>query len=62
MSGRMMWYAVMSIFVFFFMVALKVSGLISWHWLWMLSPLWTFWIVLSVYIIYKIAKESWNGR
>ena len=60
--GRMMWYGIVSVFVFFMLLTLKASGLFMWNWMFILSPLYTFWIVYSLRVIYTIAKEAWNGR
>ena len=62
MNSNMMWYGVTSVFTFFFLIALKASGLFLWSWMFVLSPLWIFWIIMSVYVIYKVVKDSWSGK
>lgn len=62
MNSNMMWYGVISVFTFFFLIVLKASGLFLWSWMFVISPLWMFWIIMSIYVIYKVAKDSWSGK
>ena len=62
MNSNMMWYGVISVFTFFFLIALKASGLFLWSWMFVISPLWIFWIIMRIYVIYKVAKDSWSGK
>ena len=34
-------------------IALKLCGVISWSWIWVLAPVWTSWIVITVLSIIK---------
>ena len=54
-------------------VGLKLTGVIAWSWVWVLSPLWLgFAVVLGVmgiiglgfvaFLIYREVKEKFNGR
>lgn len=33
-------------------VALKLTGIVSWSWLWVLSPLWISWTVVIAIVIF----------
>ena len=37
-------------------IVLKLCGVISWSWIWVLAPVWTSWIVITVLSIIK----NWN--
>jgi hypothetical protein len=37
-------------------IVLKLCGVISWSWIWVLAPLWSSWIVITVLCIIK----NWN--
>jgi CHASE2 domain-containing sensor protein len=50
-------------------IALKLTGFISWSWLWVLSPLWIplvfvafILLVIAGWAIYRASRPTWKQR
>ena len=41
-------------------IALKLTGVIAWPWLWVLAPLWGQLIVFAVFLIGYAIWQRWN--
>ena len=47
-----------------FFAVLKVTGLISWSWLWVLSPIWIILLIFAaifsfIFVVGRIVKGKW---
>ena len=44
-------------------IVLKLCGLITWSWWWVLSPLWISEILWTIFVVVVLLVEGWkNGR
>lgn len=43
-------------------IGLKLGGVIQWSWLWVLSPIWIFAIVVVAVIFFMLALHSWINK
>ena len=41
-------------------IVLKLCGVISWSWVWVLAPLWTSWIVITILCTIKAFNKNFK--
>lgn len=43
-------------------VALKLTGYITWSWLWVLSPIWISFVLVMAILIFAVAVSVWTHK